>query len=608
MSFLSPFALALAIAAIVPLLLHLRRRRVARTVEFPAARYLARATRDHERTLRARSSLLAVLRILLVLLLALAAARPLARFGAGHGRAALALVVDNSMSSGAVVGGRATLDDAKAAARAVLDASSVDDRLWLVAADGSVVAGDATTLRGALDALHPLAGAGDLAAALRTATSLTRGVRDAAPAVVVLTDGQATTWSAASGEADAVWTPGSAPPANHAILAADPRPARWSGRGAIHVGALATDGGDTLPVRIDLAGRTVARGTVTTATSGLGETEIVVAGAPAGWSAVRAALPPDELPADDERWTAAWSGTPPRVASAAGPVAARAIDALVAAGVVSSGGDVVVTSADALAALPALVVAPLDPARVGAANRALERAGVPWRFGAERRGVARAQGDGLGGVDVAARFALTAASAAPAETLATVGAEPWIVAGDRYVLIASSLDTAATSFPASAAFVPWLARTITERLSPLGGASAVAVPGGRVAVPARVDSVENPDGARAAARDTLVLPQRSGVYFWVRGGARVGAVVVNGEAEESRLRRMDDEALGRRLGAAGRVAHDGRALASTAFGRAARRPLGSILLALALVLLLAEAIVAGRISSVVGRLAPRTAG
>ncbi|HEX8849533.1 MAG TPA: VWA domain-containing protein [Gemmatimonadaceae bacterium] len=608
MSFLSPFALALALAAIVPLLLHLRRRRVARTVEFPAARYLARATRDHERTLRARSSLLAVLRILLVLLLALAAARPLARFGAGHGRAALALVVDNSMSSGAVVAGRSTLDDAKAAARAVLDASGAEDRLWLVTADGSVVAGDAATLRGALDALRPLAGAGDLSAALRAAGSLARGVRDAAPAVVVLTDGQATTWNAASGEADAVWAPGVAPPANHAILAADPRPARWSGRGAVHIGMLGAEGGDTLPVRVDLGGRTVARGNVVTAASGLGETEIVVAGAPAGWSPVRVALPPDELPADDERWTVAWSGTPPRVTSAAGPFAARAIDALVAAGVVSSGGDVSVTSADALGALPALVVAPLDPARVGVANRALERAGIPWRFGAERRGVARARGEGLGDVDVAARFALASSSAAPAETLATVGAEPWIVAGDRYVLVASALDTAATTFPASAGFVPWLARAITERLSPLGGASTTAVPGARVAVPARVDSVETPDGSRAGVRDTLVLPQRTGVYFWMRGGARVGAVVVNAEAEESRLLRMDDEGLRRRLGAPARVAHDGRSLAGTAFGRAARRPLGSLLLVLALALLVAEAVVAGRFSGAIGGLSSRTAG
>ncbi|NUO63617.1 MAG: VWA domain-containing protein, partial [Gemmatimonadaceae bacterium] len=153
MSFLSPLALALAAAALVPLLLHLRRRRVARTVDFPAARYLARATRDHERTLRARSSLLAILRILLVLVLALAASRPLARFGSGHGRAALALLVDNSLSSGAVVAGRSTLDDARDAARAVLDAAGREDRLWLVTADGTVIAGDAAALRAVLDTL-----------------------------------------------------------------------------------------------------------------------------------------------------------------------------------------------------------------------------------------------------------------------------------------------------------------------------------------------------------------------------------------------------------------------------------------------------------------------
>ena len=608
MSFLSPLALALAAAALVPLLLHLRRRRVARTVDFPAARYLARATRDHERTLRARSSLLAILRILLVLVLALAASRPLARFGSGHGRAALALLVDNSLSSGAVVAGRSTLDDARDAARAVLDAAGREDRLWLVTADGTVIAGDAAALRAVLDTLHPLAGAGDVGTALRAASSLARGARDASPTVVVLTDGQASTWSTIEGEVDALWTPASTPPPNHAIVAIEPRPRRWNGRGSIHLTARLDAASDTLPLRIEIGGRAAARASLAPSTSALVEADVALAGAPAGWSTVRGVLPPDELPADDERWTAAWSGSPPRVSSDAGPFVARALDALVSAGVVATGGDVSVVSADALTALPALVVAPADPSRIGAANRALERAGIPWRFGAERRGAARATGEGLAGVDVSARFALVPGSAAPAETLATVGAEPWVVAGDRYVLVGSALDTASTSFPAAATFVPWLGRTIGERLSAVGGASIAAVPGARVAVPARVDSVENPDGARAAVHDTLALPQHAGVYFWIRAGVRSGAVVVNGEAEESVLQRMDEDALRKRLNVAGPNAHDGPAIARAAFGRAARRPLGSILLWLALALLVAEALVAGRFSGALARLSPRTAG
>src|SRR6476661_10667795 len=98
MSFLAPFYLLLAGAAAVPLLLHLMRRNVGARVEFPAARYLQRAEREHSRSLRLRNLLLMLLRVLLLLLLALAAAQPFLRgVGAGHGATATAIVLDNSL-------------------------------------------------------------------------------------------------------------------------------------------------------------------------------------------------------------------------------------------------------------------------------------------------------------------------------------------------------------------------------------------------------------------------------------------------------------------------------------------------------------------------------
>ncbi|HEY4130242.1 MAG TPA: BatA domain-containing protein, partial [Gemmatimonadaceae bacterium] len=101
MSFLAPWFLALAGAVAVPLLIHLMRRRIGARIEFPAARYLARAEREHSRTLRIRNLLLMLLRVLAILAIAIAAARPVARWiGSGHAPTALAIVVDNSMSSG----------------------------------------------------------------------------------------------------------------------------------------------------------------------------------------------------------------------------------------------------------------------------------------------------------------------------------------------------------------------------------------------------------------------------------------------------------------------------------------------------------------------------
>src|SRR5262245_30410740 len=116
MSFLSPWFLALAGAAAIPLLIHLLRRRIGLQVEFPAARYLARAEREHSRTLRMRNLLLMVLRVLAVLLIAVAAARPTARSaGAGHAPTALGIVLDNSLSTSVVEGGTPLLDQFKSA-------------------------------------------------------------------------------------------------------------------------------------------------------------------------------------------------------------------------------------------------------------------------------------------------------------------------------------------------------------------------------------------------------------------------------------------------------------------------------------------------------------
>ena len=602
MIFLAPLWLALSAAALIPLLLHLRRRPQGRVIDFPAVRYLARATHDHERSLRARNSLLALLRMLLVLLLALAAARPLARIGTGHGPAAVALLLDNSLSTSTVANGRRVLDEEKAAARALLAASTPDDRLWLVTADGGVTGGDASALRAIIDTITPLPGAGNMESALRAAAARARGVPGVTPVVAAFTDAQASAWRAVTGVApDVVFSPAGPPPPNRALTGAVPRPARWSGGGAVHLVIRGAAPADTVPVRVEIDGRTVGRGVVVPNGSGDGETDVAVADPPQGWSAARAQLPPDELTADDERWFATWNAPPPRVTSRGGAFADRAVDALISAGVIAAGRDVSIVSADEVTARPTLALAPLDPARIGAANRALDRAGIPWRLGAERRERTRARGDGLTAVDVRRRFALTATAAAPADTLATVAGEPWIVAGDGYVLVASALDTAATTLPATAEFVPWLARTLSERLAGGGRPATSIAPGHAVALPIGADGVESRDGEKLAVTDSL-RPARAGVYFWTRGGARVGALVVNGEVEESVLQRMGDDEMRQRLRPA-TVTHDAGAAAAAAWSGASRRPLGTVLLGAVLAVLLVETLVAAAPGG--ARVAPR---
>ena len=106
MSFLEPRYLLLAGAAAVPLLLHLLRRRINVRVEFPAVRYILRAERENSRKMKLRNLLLMLLRILAILFLALAAARPVGRLiGAGHAPTAIAIVLDNSLSTSTIVEG-----------------------------------------------------------------------------------------------------------------------------------------------------------------------------------------------------------------------------------------------------------------------------------------------------------------------------------------------------------------------------------------------------------------------------------------------------------------------------------------------------------------------
>ena len=352
----------------------------------------------------------------------------------------------------------------------------------------------------------------------------------------------------------------------------------------------------------DSAGREVASARGTAAPGG--EIRVGLRPAARGWLAGTVSLEPDELRGDDVRHLAVLAGEAPavRADASAGPFVATALAALRQAGRVREGGDaVVVTEPGFSVRKPVLLVAPGDGARLGAANRALAQLDVPWRFGALVAGAARARVAGLLGadsavvVDVARRWRLVPQGAAVGDTLATVGGEPWIVAGTGYVLVASALDPASTVFPLRAAFVPWLGAVLAQRLQG-GGAMQAAAPGALVRVPAGVDALRAPDGARTAVSTrTMAAPARPGVYLWLRSGAPSGALVIDPEGEELRLERLNGAGLrGRVTGRRVQVAADGAAAARAAFAGRGSRPVGGLLVAAALAALAAEALVARR--------------
>ena len=601
MNFLAPIFLVFIAAAAVPLLVHLLRRRMDVRVDFPAARYLARAERENSRRLRLRNLLLMLLRVAAVIFIAAAAARPVGKLaGTGHAPTALAFVLDNTLSTSAIRDGRAVLEHLKDAARTAIAAASPSDQLWLITADGQVTGGNAGTLQAALDRVQPLAGAGAPREAIVRAAAMLGASPLGERRLGVLTDGQATSWTEITevGLPDTpvmLLAPRFAPTANRAVTFAEARPARWTPRGEV-VARVTSE--DSTSYRVLLGERTLARGTASP-----GE-EILVRAAPPerGWLAGTVELQPDELRGDDVRHFAVSVGQAPgvRIGPGAGPFVRSAVDALVEGDRVVSGDALSIVAADELTVLPALIVPPSDPVRLGAANRALERAGVPWRFGALRSGASAVRAVHETGWDSArvtamSRYVLEARRVESADTLATAGGEPWIVSGDRYVLIASPLDPSATDLPIRAIFVPWLASTLTQRLAGGGGRLIESVPSATIRRPSWADALDGAQGQRTTlSASTFIAPAQSGVFFLLRGGERAGALVVNGDPSESDLARLDDTALRGRIRSDDvSVIDDAGRWSRMLFGAADRRPLAIPFLITAIVALLAESVLAG---------------
>lgn len=593
MSVLAPLWLLLAGAAAVPLLLHLLRRNVSARVEFPAARYLQRAEREHSRSLRLRNLLLMLLRVMMLLALALAAARPFVRgFGAGHGATAVAVVLDNSLSTTAVSGGKPVFEQLRAGARSVLLAATPADRLWLATADGRLQAGTRDALLAELARIAPSEAAGDLPLAISRASAAVNAAPFPARVVAVATDGQRTSWATARRIPDAVTVlvPSGEPPRNRAVASVEAQPARWTPRGAV-VARVASP--DSVGYRIVIGERTAARGLAAR------DEAIAVRLAPPerGWQAGRMELEPDDFPADDARHFALWIGAPPVVSAnvSAGPFVATAVMTLAADGRAAQGAGISITAADAASSLPALLLPPPDPIRIGAANRNLARLGVPWRFGALVSAPAAAHGGRLDDVGISRRYRLSLQGAVSPDTVVTANGEPWIVAGPGYVLVASPIDPSATNLPLRAAFLPWLADVLGQRLgSPAGdvGAPVTVVPGETIAIPSGVDAIESEPGARrSVSSDRMAAPAERGVWFFLRAGRRVGALVVEAPEAESDLTRLAADHLARQLGGAragGVTTPD--ALARGTFSVGDSHPAATPLLALALLLLAAEAL------------------
>jgi len=571
-SFLHPLALLGLAAAAIPALLHLLERRVPPEAEFPPIRYLSEAERQSARRLKLRHLLLLVLRTALIALIVMAAARPLVRSrgpvgGEAHEPTALALILDNSPSSGAVVDGRPLIERLKSVAHAAIARAAAGDRLWLMLSDGVARAGSHDALLATVDSVVPGWRRLDLTEAVARASRLVDAEPLPGREVAVVSDLQRTT--VGEGRADiprGVRVLALAPTSSGDALANRGVAQARVADGALAIAVAGTPGGSPAPVTVRLrpagspAGRNRDVGRALAAPGS--SASVPLPSVAPGWWIGEAVLDPDELRADDRRAFVWRVALPARVRAdpGAGPFVAAALSVLTQGRRIVEGSDVVVGERLQGGAGTTVLLPPGDPALIGQANRALAARGVPWRFASVGTPgpIATAAVAGISGIPVARRYRLAGAGDTTT-VLATVNGDPWLVRGADVVLLGSRLDTAWTALPASPAFVPF------------------------------VDVLVN----RLARGEALVSEAEGppGVVFQVHGADTVGAVVTAPDPRESDLTPAAPDVVRRAIGA---ELLDEARFAAEQYAGTRRTDVSAVLLALALLVAAVELGVATR--------------
>jgi len=233
LTFLNAGFLFAALAALIPLVIHLISRRRVETVDWSSLRFLKELERKRIRRVRLRQILLLIVRSLIILAVALAVARPtlsggLLGRGSGHAKTSVAIVLDDSGSMGRRGDGGDLFDAAVGVAREIVDLLEEGDQAFLVRASdppeevrpGGTFSRDALVeeLRG----MAPGAAATDYAGAIAVASDLLAGARNLNRELYIIGDVQRTGWSGGPrGPAERPAGREGAPPARAYVLPID---------------------------------------------------------------------------------------------------------------------------------------------------------------------------------------------------------------------------------------------------------------------------------------------------------------------------------------------------------------------------------------------------
>lgn len=625
MGALSPFFLLAAVSIGVPIYLHLFQRQQTRRLSFPALRYLERTEREHARQIRFRQFLLLMLRVLALLLVAGAGARVFVTGrGSAHPPTAAVIVLDNSLSSGLVVGEVRLLDELKGIALATLDAASEDDRFWVIRAGEPwvpAIPGTARNTRDAVESTEVSETGGDLSAALTRAVRLLETSTLEHREIHLLSDLQRTAFPAGdlatSVDVPVVVWSGHEPRENNraltsVIVGGGLAPLEGQ-RATVAIQSLEpTSETDTVHVPLRLVVNERIRGAASVPPGA--QTTIALPPSGSGWVRGFADADADDLRADDRRFFAYRSRSAPNVLASGdiGVFVSEALAVLEEAGRIvlsrGPGADMLVSGSGAgldRADGPALILPPSDPTLVPALNRRLADAGIPWRLEPNTgTGVAALEGrslpPALDGVRASSWFELsmTGDPPTPPRVLAEVDGRPWAVegqdpAGRRYLIIASPLDAQATNLPVSSAmlrFIDWA----TGSWGAVAGTPVEYVTGTTLSAPSVASHVRFPSGYDEEIDGTRMVrgTAQAGFYSFYAGDSLVSIAVLNPPREESLLASLDASELDQMIAGEITAVDDVRDWEGAVF-RSRRGPelWWSFLLAM-LLLLLGEALMA----------------
>jgi hypothetical protein len=623
MTFLSPLLLLAASAVAVPVLLHFLQRSRGRTVSFPAVRYLQRTAKDHARSIRSRQKLLLFLRILLLTLITLAAARPLlTALSSTHPPTALAIVVDNTMSSGAVQGGVRALDRLKDVARESVARAGAEDRIWLVRVGEPWVPARPLSPERALrdlEEIEPTPFGGSLEDAVERALDLVRAAELEAAEVHVLSDLRRTALEgvepreSTGGEPPVlVWRDTLAPPPNLSVASLvvggglPPLPDERTD----FVFSLSASGpwDPSVPVRLFAEDR--LRGRVEAEPGAIG----AIAAGPfqAGWVTGSVEVDPDALRADDRRYFAFRVRPPVRTTGlgVAGPFMDEALRVLEESGrvlLVGSGGEVAIRTGGVSSLNPGgqaalILLPPGDRTLLPGINRLMDDLDLGWRYDlTDARGqlpLSDSRIPGLSGVEVGGGYRLVPSGGSVGRVMAsTSDGAPWLievsVPGMRALLVGAPLDPSFTTLPLRAGMVPFVDWMLTRWAG--GSAPADEIAAGELLIaPAGVTAVLDPGGSRIDLQRDGGPGGRAvpGVYRFLAGDSLVAAVASNPPPGESDLRPATDDAVSTLAGPEGMVVSSREGWTEASFRIRTGPEAGWVILLLAALLLGLESIVA----------------